>query len=168
MERFRTLERLPGLDQPFVPLYVGYSCIYAPDSVVDMPGLIRIAEAAVKAQLGGERILGAVLYRAGRYEEALERFDQSHKVSRPRVSDRLFLAMIHHRLGHRDQARRLLAQAGQRLANTGSTDRVAGGDRLSEWLGEYENESAIRLLLREAEAVILLDPVFPMDPFAPA
>ena len=104
---------------------------------------------------------------AGQYEDALKRFDQSHKVSRPRVSDWLFLAMIHRRLGHWDETRRLLAQAGQRLADAGGTKPGSSGDKLSDWSNEYENKLAIRLLLREAEAVILHDPIFPVDPFAP-
>ena len=111
--------------------------------------------------------MGAALYRAGRYEDALERFHRSHKVSQPRVSDWLFLAMIHRRLGHWDEAHRLLARAGQRLADAGGTEKGNRGDKLSDWNTEYENESALRLLLREAKAVILQDPVFPADPFAP-
>ena len=64
-----------------------------------------------------------------------------------------FLAMAHHRLGHRDEARRWLDRLRNRQPSTDPD--------------QFWKELEIRLLHSEAEAVILYDPVFPADPFAP-
>jgi WD40 repeat protein/tetratricopeptide (TPR) repeat protein len=98
--------------------------------------------------------LGAVLYRAGSHNEAVEALEhgvrQREGVSTP--PDWAFLAMAHHRLGHREEARRWLDRL---RARRPSTHPAAFWDELE-----------IRLLQSEAEAMILFDPVFPDDPFA--
>lgn len=67
-------------------------------------------------------------------------------------ADWTFLAMAHHRLGHREETRRWL----DKLRNHHpSTDP-----------NRFWDELEIRLLRSEAEAVILYDPVFPANPFA--
>jgi tetratricopeptide (TPR) repeat protein len=100
--------------------------------------------------------LGAALYRAGRYDEAIRRLEEAVQArggaGESIPDDWEFLALTHHRLGQRAEARRWL-------------------DRLREhWPSEeparFWDELAIRLLRSEAEAVILYDPVFPDDPFA--
>jgi hypothetical protein len=65
----------------------------------------------------------------------------------------VFLAMAHHRLGHHDEARRWLDRF---------RDRGPDLDPSAFW-----HELEIRLLRAEAEAVVLWDPIFPADPFAP-
>jgi WD40 repeat protein len=111
---------------------------------------------------------GAALYRAGRYIEAIEKLvreEQRRKDRAARVPEQAsqawaFLAMAHHRLGHPDEARKWLDRFRdyQHEANTGS----GAQDPNAFW-----DELEIRLLRSEAEAVILYDPVFPADPFAP-
>jgi hypothetical protein len=71
--------------------------------------------------------------------------------SEPR--DWFFLAMAHHRLGHRDQAHRYLESLRSRQPSTDPN--------------QFCTELEIRLLRSEAEATILYDPIFPADPFAP-
>jgi hypothetical protein len=68
--------------------------------------------------------------------------------------------MAHERSGHRAQARALLADV-QRAWRRIETSRTDGAVSLTstDWL-------PLQLLRREAEAVILYDPVFPADPFA--
>jgi hypothetical protein len=68
--------------------------------------------------------------------------------------------MAHHRLGHQAQARTLLNELerwwkGIAAAKTDGAVAFAATD----WL-------PLQVLRREAEAVILFDPVFPADPFA--
>jgi hypothetical protein len=98
--------------------------------------------------------LGAALYRAGRPAEAIGRLEEEIRArgdqSGPR--DWAFLALAHHRLGHRAEARRWL-------------DRLRE-HRPSEDPARFWDELEARLLRSEAEAVILYDPVFPADPFA--
>ena len=105
---------------------MAYACIYGPDPVTDLPGLIEVAERSVPTVAGGERVVGAALYRAGRYEQALERFEQSHKVFQPRAWDWLFLAMIHSRLGHADEAARTLEEAADWIVEADTARRRKG------------------------------------------
>ena len=99
--------------------------------------------------------LGAALYRAGRFAEALRRLEEGIQ-ERKGVSseaDWVFLAMAHHRLGHHAEARRWLDRFRDRRPSLASN---------AFWV-----ELEIRLLRAEAEAVVLGDPNFPADPFAP-
>ena len=130
-----------------------------PDGTADPEVLVWLAEASVKGASEFTKpdclkALGAALYRAGRFEEAIRRLEEAIRL---RDGESLaqgwpFLAMAHHRLGHRDEARRWL----DRLRNYKySTDP-----------NKFWDELEIRLLRRKAESVILYDPIFPADPFA--
>jgi tetratricopeptide (TPR) repeat protein len=121
--------------------------------------LVRLAEIGVRGIYAREKpnclnTLGAALYRAGRYAEAIRRLEEGIRLrgGKSLPADWAFLAMSHHRLGHPDQARRWL-------------------DRLREHQpsmapDQFWDELEVRLLRGEAESVILYDPVFPDDPFA--
>jgi Tfp pilus assembly protein PilF len=86
--------------------------------------------------------LGAALYRAGRFEEAVRRLNESIETrgggSLPRGF--AFLALAHHRLGHRDEAKRWLDKLIASRANEASS---------SSW-----DDMALGILRREAEALI--------------
>jgi hypothetical protein len=144
---------------------VAYACIYGPDPVVDLPGLIGVAERSAPRIAGGIRIVGAALYRAGRFTEALSRFEESHRVFQPRAWDWVFLAMIHGRLGHAEEARRMLEKADRWIAEVERAMQDSGGTG-PRWSNEFEGPT-IRLLRGEAEAVTRFDPIFPSDPFVP-
>jgi tetratricopeptide (TPR) repeat protein len=98
--------------------------------------------------------LGAALYRAGRFQEAISRLEEGIRKRGGESSpqDWTFLALAHHQLGHHAEARASLDQFRTYRPNE-SPER-------------YWEELEIRLLRREAEAVILYDPIFPTDPFA--
>jgi hypothetical protein len=87
--------------------------------------------------------LGAALYRAGRFAEAIRRLNEGFQTrgvgSLPRGF--AFLALAHHRLGHRDEAQRWLGKLiASRATETSS----------SSW-----DDMAIGILRREAESLIL-------------
>jgi tetratricopeptide (TPR) repeat protein len=121
---------------------------------------VRLAELAVNGAPEDQKAnilntLGAALYRAGRFAEAVHRLEEGIQ-TRTGVStevDWVYLAMAHYRLGHHDEARRWLDRF---------RDRGPNLDPSAFW-----NELQIRLLRAEAEAVVLWDPIFPADPFAP-
>ncbi len=134
-------------------------CILRPTGVADPTVLVRLAEFAVNGfPAQGKHLalstLGAALYRASRFEDAIRRLEEGAKLRNgaDEPLDWPFLAMAHFRLGHRDEARRWL----DRLRN-----RQPSNDPNNFW-----QELEILLLRSEAEAVILYDPVFPADPFA--
>ncbi len=68
--------------------------------------------------------LGAILYRAGRFEEAVKRLDEARKADKQggNVTDWLFLAMAHQRLKHADEAKRCLGKAVALMDRPGGKD----------------------------------------------
>ena len=93
---------------------------------------------------------GLLLYREGRYEDAVRRLEEALKIRDNRGAtfekEWASLALAHHRLGHRDEARRLATL----LRKVKFNGRIIRSMPLKQ----------------EAEAVILYDPIFPADPFA--
>jgi eukaryotic-like serine/threonine-protein kinase len=138
---------------------VAWNCALAPGAFSDLGAPVRLAEFAARGFPAHEKhialnTLGAALYRAGRFEEAIGRLEEAIK-ARNGAGEPLdwpWLAMAHFRLGHRDEAHRWL----DRLRN-----RAPSNDP-----DEFWDELEIGLLRSEAEAAILYDPAFPADPFA--
>jgi Flp pilus assembly protein TadD len=120
---------------------------------------VRLAEIAVQSATGTNKAnilntLGADLYRAGRFDEAIRRLEEGIQLRSGEsvAQDWTSLAMAHFRLGHRDEARRWLDQF---------RNRAPSGDPARFW-----DERGIRLLHSEAEALVFYDPVFPFNPLA--
>jgi serine/threonine protein kinase/WD40 repeat protein/Tfp pilus assembly protein PilF len=138
-----------------------WTCLLAPDAVGDPRALVRLAESTLKTQPDGPgkghllRVVAAALYRAGRIDESISRFEESIKMrgGQSRARDWVFLAMAHARKGHR-------AQAVEWLKRLASYKPPESPDRLWE-------EQRMIIHSQEAEAVVIYDPVFPSDPFAP-
>ena len=155
----RILDRFGGTINSLTAKEVAWACALGPEGTADPEAPVRLAESGVKGATESNKptrlnVLGAALYRAGRFEEAIRRLDEAIRLrdweSLPEGWP--FLAMAHHRLGHRDDARRWLDRL---RSHEPSTDPDKFWDSLE-----------IRLLRSEAEALILYDPVFPTDPFA--
>jgi WD40 repeat protein/class 3 adenylate cyclase len=148
------LKRFGNATEPAQAASVAWHCVLAPDAVSDVEAPIRLALTALAGCAEGARsevlnTLGAALYRAGRYEAAIRRLNESIRIrggaSVPKQS--LFLAMAHHRLGHRSEARRWL----DRLEN----DQPKEGFEFSG--GEVE----LRILRRETEMLVSGSPAAP-------
>jgi tetratricopeptide (TPR) repeat protein len=154
IDRFRTTT------DPMIANDVAWSSVMAAGEGPNLSETVRLAElgvnGATESQKAGPLItLGAALYRAGRFAEAVRRLEEGIQ-KRKGVSvaqDWVFLAMAHHRLGDHDEARRWLDRFRDRRPSLASN---------AFWV-----ELEIRLLRAEAEAVVLGDPNFPADPFAP-
>jgi WD40 repeat protein len=125
-------------------------CLLAPDSVADPEVPVRLAQSMVAGnpqefgpeKSAGLKTLGAALYRAGRFEEAIRRLNESILALRGGAVPKgfAFLAMAHHRLGHGDEAQRWL----DKLA---AYPPQAGAD--FSW-----DDVELRILRREAEALM--------------
>jgi tetratricopeptide (TPR) repeat protein len=111
---------------------------------------VRLAQAALvgQAETGRERsnvlkTLGAALYRAGQFEEAIRRLDESIQTQGEGGDPRAFafLALAHYRLGHRDEAERWL-------------DKLVDY-RPKEGFDFSTDDMEIRILHREAESLIV-------------
>jgi WD40 repeat protein/serine/threonine protein kinase/Flp pilus assembly protein TadD len=138
---------------------VAWYCLLAPDAVADREAPVRLAELAVNGASDAQKAmylntLGAALYRAGRFQEAINRLEEGIRLrgGQALAQDWTFLALAHHRLGHDAEAHSWL----ERIRNY----------RPSERAQDFWNEVEIRLLRSEAEAVILYDGAFPTEPFA--
>jgi tetratricopeptide (TPR) repeat protein len=124
---------------------VAWACALAPDAVADPAPLVALAEAARAPAPEDANILntyGAVLFRAGRDEDAVKQLNASLAKSLSGLvtaADQLFLAMAHHRLGHADEAQKSLDQAVQWLD--------AEMDKQT-----WDNRLELQLLRKEAEA----------------
>ncbi len=146
------LEQAPRADAPEEADFVARICTLAPGATDDLAPVVELAERAVKQGSPSERpdfvcTLGAVLYRAGRFPEALARLEQAiaAKQGNRAVRDRLFLAMAQHRLGRAAEAARTFDEATRRTDGDGAMDRPPS------WADRVE----YGLLRREAEAMIL-------------
>jgi WD40 repeat protein/tRNA A-37 threonylcarbamoyl transferase component Bud32/Tfp pilus assembly protein PilF len=120
--------------------------ILVPDSGLDPARLMLLAE---KQWI---YYRGACAYRAGRYEEAIQSLGEADKkmakISSPLVW--LFLAMAHHRLGHRGEARSWLEKAQKQLDQSRRESARASGPPAASWHARLETE----LLRREATSLL--------------
>src|SRR5262249_12384105 len=97
---------------------IAWTCALDPESVADFKPVWRLAEmvASDKNLLPRLNTLGAVLYRAGRYEEPVKRLKESVAKSPAKKGsawDWLFLAMAHQKLGHMEEATNCLTKAAE-------------------------------------------------------
>jgi WD40 repeat protein/tetratricopeptide (TPR) repeat protein/tRNA A-37 threonylcarbamoyl transferase component Bud32 len=124
-------------------------------------GLVRLAQRAT-AELPRDyvvaRACGAILYRAGQYENAVTQFATAARMRRePAPSVWLFLAMAHHQLKHDEEARAWLKEAATWIDQTA---RKKGPDALEDDLPVWDKLSwyeraALTMLRREADQVVL-------------
>jgi tetratricopeptide (TPR) repeat protein len=140
---------------------IAWYCALSPGTPEDREAALRLAKLPVERfPIGRKHLalntLGAALYRAGRFEEAIRQLEEGIKLRNgmDEPADWPFLAMAHYRLRHREEALRWL----NRFRSYKSSDDP----------NQFWNELEIRLLRSEAEAVVLYDPMFPADPFSPA
>ncbi len=162
----REMSRREGrTSDPFMAYVLARSSSLTSESVIDPGTVIRWAGQAVASDKNPWYLhsLGVAHYRADHLDEAIKLLEESDARDWSRegkAQSRLLEAMAHHRKGHRPQARALLVAVQhwwKSIAATQSDGAVAMPT--TDWL-------PLQLLLREAEAVILYDPVFPADPFA--
>jgi hypothetical protein len=79
--------------------------------------------------------------------------EASAKTYRTWAWDWCFLAMAHHRLGHDDEARRCLAEAGRWIDEANRQEEVDPSHTRPAW-GHWHERAVSVLLLREAEALL--------------
>jgi WD40 repeat protein len=151
------LDRFERINNPPTTSSVAAACNLAPGSVADPSRLVRLVQREA-ARFPNEpmilRALGVSLFRAGRYRDALRNLDDSIAQSRDRqgyVGDWLFLAMTHHQLGHRAEARSWLEKAAAWIDEK-EKERARPDAHLHHWF--WADRSQARLLRREAEALI--------------
>ncbi|HJT33051.1 MAG TPA: tetratricopeptide repeat protein [Pirellulales bacterium] len=103
-----------------------WTCVLAPEAVSNPALAAQVAEKAMTNDPNNQsclNMLGATLYRAGRFDEAAKRLSEANTATpdpfTSSVYTWLFLAMTHHRLGHADEARQWLDKAVQAIDTAG-------------------------------------------------
>ena len=129
------------------PNLVAWSCALTPTAVAGRGAPVRIAEAALSAAPADRRpdvltTLGAALYRAGRFDEAIRRLGEGVQARGGSASPQAsaFLAMALHRRGDHAAARRWFEALG--AYNPASNSRFSWED------------VEIGILRREAEELV--------------
>jgi serine/threonine protein kinase/Flp pilus assembly protein TadD len=151
LERFGTQKKAPGVELAV------WACVLAADGVTDYPGLLRWAENTFGADaktFAGLNTTGVVLYRAGRFDDAVKRLNDARAAHKPADEQRTtiaytcyFLAMAHHRLGHSEEARRWLDQANRHGAEKKPAET-------SKTPVPWNRRLTVRLLRCEAERLL--------------
>ncbi|MHB8861531.1 MAG: tetratricopeptide repeat protein, partial [Pirellulaceae bacterium] len=133
------LQRFAQTDKAQDAYWVAWASVLAPDAVADWSTAVALAEKAVQSDPKSAMYLGtlgAVFYRAGRFDEALARLSETGAILQEpsETSDTspastwFFLAMTHHRLGQAEDAKlwfdkavawtdKIVAQADQGTTN---------------------------------------------------
>ncbi len=76
----RLLHQLSQTEKPDEANWAAWACVLAPDTIADWPTAIALANKAVQSDPKSAmylNTLGAVLYRAGRFDEALARLSEA-------------------------------------------------------------------------------------------
>ena len=124
-----------------------WTCVLAPDAVVDFQRVIQLAESAVSEQpkdASSLRTLGAALFRVGRSEQAEKRLRDALVVQDDMPSAWLFLAMTQARQGKPDSARDSFSKAARFMKEQLPKEEV----------GQWMQRAELNALLREAEALL--------------
>jgi tetratricopeptide (TPR) repeat protein len=112
----RLVQRFGGSTDDAVGRAVARACTLSPDAVPDLKPLLGQAERAAAANprsAADLRRLAALLYRAGQFDPALKKIQETLALRGPDRDpcDLLLLAMLHQRLGHGAEARKALDDA---------------------------------------------------------
>jgi tetratricopeptide (TPR) repeat protein len=148
-------DRYATTNDPRVASPLAYTCVARPGAGVAADALVRWGERAVPLFRGNERVLGATLYRAGRFEDAVRSLEASSHLTTLVAWDWLFLAMSHHRLGRTAQSRENLEKARRWMAaaEAGRASPAATGKTRTAWHSWNERAEVIALC-REAETLV--------------
>lgn len=134
----RLLERFGQTDDPKTANVVAWTCVLVPGAVTDSALPVKLARTAVGSDPEGQmgrwqylNTLGATLYRADQFREAVACLVQSVEAMKPKAAceDCVFLAMANHRAGDADEARKWLNEA-MKFRNDGRWQERQEIDRL--------------------------------------
>ena len=90
---------------------IAWTCANRADSLPNMNDLLPLANRAVAGYPSAARTKGAALVRAGRYEEALQAFDESSRYNAPQPAEMCFQAIACYHLGQFNQSQRHIEDA---------------------------------------------------------
>jgi Flp pilus assembly protein TadD len=142
-----------------------WTCTLSPESGADPDRILSLAENLLaKSSRDHWHVnqLGAALYRAGRFEEAVTHLTKAtdlscHPYRTNMLSTWFYLAMAHHRLGHAEEAHRWLVQAvqgTQQALKSSAEPPGKSGNPDGVIPPNWSRRLTLGLLRREAEQLI--------------
>lgn len=147
----KIIVRFVGVTSPVQVNNACWAVVILPNAIAHYAEPIRRMEKVILAAPRDSisvNTLGCLLYRAGRYDEAIKRLNESIALQNGNggAEDFLFLAMAHQQLGHKPEARAWLDRATSRM----SANSPSAASAAASWTGRLE----LQLFRREAEALI--------------
>jgi tetratricopeptide (TPR) repeat protein len=149
------IERFGQSDKPEIGHWVAWTAVLAPAAVADLNVPVTLAGMALTRDPQNSSFansLGATLFRAGRFDEAVQRLSAvstawDNAGTKPTMHSaaytRFFLAMAHHRLGHTEEGRQWLDKAVQQMNEETRNENVA-----------WNRRATLHLFRREAEELL--------------
>jgi tetratricopeptide (TPR) repeat protein len=156
--RAALLKQVAAGEHEFTAISVAWTCCLAPGPADGLAPLVALAEKAVRGDPRSSHLitLGAALYRAGRFKEAIQRLNEAsaaweRAATIPTMYSPapmwFFLAMAHQRSGHAQESRRWLDKATKLMEKESQNPR-------SEASRSWNRRLTLRLLRREAENLL--------------
>jgi WD40 repeat protein/tetratricopeptide (TPR) repeat protein len=144
--------------------WTAWSCTLAPDAAADWSVPLALAKKAAKGDPDSIQYMithGAVLYRAGRVQQAIQRlmeaepFFQALDATLPTspAYTWFYLAMAHHRLGHADEAKKFLDKAAAWMDEETREPKAPTPPRPA-----WNRRLTLKLLSDEAHTLLKTDP----------
>ncbi len=150
------LDRFGQSDKPEIGYWVAWTAVLAPAAVADMTVPITLAETALARDPQNSSFantVGATLFRAGRFDEAVQRLSAvstawEEAVTKPTMYSPaypwFFLAMAQHRLGHAEEGRQWFDRAVQQMDEETRNESVAWNRRATLQLFRQEAERLLK------------------------
>jgi hypothetical protein len=150
------LERFGKSEDPATAHLAARACALAPEAVADFTQPLQLAERAAASEPNNHTrltTLAAVLYRAGRFDAALQRLNEATALagSEDTPRDWLLLALTQQRLGRVETARQWLGKA-TRWIEQAADDRAQEASAAASL--SWEQRLEIELLYQEAEELV--------------
>jgi tetratricopeptide (TPR) repeat protein len=147
------LDHFAAINDPITWVFVAEICSLGPEAVTNLPKVVALAEVAESdnpSSAWRHRVHGTVLYRAGRFEEAIQHLTEAMRLSaREPTEIWYFVAMTHYRLGHAEEAKWWLDNASAWADKALGEDETPAGPHL-----EWRRRLLTKLYRAEAEALI--------------
>jgi serine/threonine protein kinase/tetratricopeptide (TPR) repeat protein len=152
------LKRFSDTNDALTANFAAWTCALAPQAVLELEPAAELARRAVEADPDSALFvgtLGAILLRAGRLEEALEKLEQADRLAQ-KADERqsspaytwFFLAMAQQRMGHPDRAREWFDKAIEH------SDKILGQHAAGNVLVPWNRRLTLHLLRTEAEELL--------------
>jgi tetratricopeptide (TPR) repeat protein len=152
------LKQFPFAEDTDTAHFVAWTCALGPDALPEFALAVASAERAAKKDAKSAQYasgLGAILFRAGRFDEARQKLEEADRLSSSADPIRsapaynwFFLAMTHHRLGNADEAKQWFDKA--RDATDKALNELDAGTVKLPW----NRRLTLNLLRGEAETLL--------------